>query len=80
MPVVRKSKSKPNVVLPLHMFWVKKIEEVPKVTLYSLEAVFLLVKGTPAYLYPPPQPQNELSPRADPELKVRRYLINYLIN
>ena len=24
-----------DVVLPLHMFWVKKIEKVPKVTLYA---------------------------------------------
>ena len=24
-----------TVVLPLHMFWVKKIEKLPKVTLYA---------------------------------------------
>ena len=26
----------PTVVLPLHMFWLKKMGKVPKVTLYSL--------------------------------------------
>ena len=33
---IREKVSEPAVVLPLRMFWLKKIEKVPKVTLYSL--------------------------------------------